>query len=143
MRIKPDIHRPRTAGIDITAMVDVVFLLMVFFLTTLSIDQIVRTQVDLPDLRGEQRDEEPTPGVIINVQRDGSLVVENRPETVESTLLMVAAEVRNRGGAAGVDVLVRADAEAPLRTVNDLARGLIDLNIPDWRLATDPGGAAP
>ncbi|MEM9084106.1 MAG: hypothetical protein AAGB34_10965, partial [Planctomycetota bacterium] len=79
-------------------------------------------------------------GLIINITADGMLVIEREEVSVEEALAMVSVEAFERGTSRAVDVLVRADRSAPLSAVNGVARGLVKLDVPEWRLATDPSG---
>ena len=68
---------------------------------------------------------------------DGRYLVEGNELTVGEVILMVSQEIEKAGGSAlAVDVLVRADRTAPLRHVNALADGLIDMKVRNWRLGT-------
>lgn len=117
-------------------MVDVVFLLIIFFLTTSSLVELTRANVDLPEETGEKENITESPGLIINVTANGRLIVDGEEIPFQRGLAMVAGEVDKAGGSAAVDVLIRADRDAPLRVINDLAEGLMDLDVRGWRLGT-------
>lgn len=121
---------------DITSLVDVVFLLIVFFLTTTSLAEMSRARLDLPEEAGEEQIESETPGLIVNINARGDYLVENEAITLERALGMVRAEVEKAGGPENVDVLVRADRAAPLVHLNELARRLVDMGLTSWRLGT-------
>ncbi|MEC9372838.1 MAG: biopolymer transporter ExbD, partial [Planctomycetota bacterium] len=48
MSFAPDHRGERIPDIDITAMIDVVFLLIIFFMTTAQFVKMTRAEVDLP-----------------------------------------------------------------------------------------------
>ena len=121
---------------DITSLVDVVFLLIVFFLTTSSLVEMSRAVLDLPEEQGEEEVDTATPGLIVNIAADGTYIIENEPVTLARTIEMVRAEVDKAGGPEGVDLLLRADRNAPLVHINDLARRLVDLGLTTWRMGT-------
>lgn len=129
--------------IDLTPMVDVVFLLIVFFLTTSSLVEQSRTAVELAREPGEDLPTPPTPPLLINITAGGSFVVETDEFTLESLLVKVTqeeTESRKRGQT--LEVTVRADRRAPMEPVNRLATALAERGIRSWRLATQiPGGA--
>jgi biopolymer transport protein ExbD len=96
-------------GIDLTPMLDVVFLLLIFFLAATT---FAREEVEL-DLRlPEAKSGQPgTPGrqLVVNVFADGRLSVEGRQVTMEALRQkLVAAKARDREQA----VLVRGDQAA-------------------------------
>ncbi len=127
-----------------TALVDVVFLLIIFFLTTSTLVRQTKTDVDLPEQRGlEQADAEEDPGLlVININADGAFIVDGETMTLDRVLAKVRAEADDEPeGASALDTLLRADANAPSENVNALAAGLIDIGVRSWRLATRPPSA--
>lgn len=135
--------RPRVLGADVTPLVDVVFLLIVFFLTTSSLVEVTRARLDLPEQAGQEQTGSDTPGLVVNVGPDGGLIVESRAVTFEALWRMVGSEIDKAGGPNRVDVMVRADRGADLGALNRVAEGLMDLGLDRWRLATrvPPRGA--
>jgi biopolymer transport protein ExbD len=138
--------RSRVSAPDITAMVDVVFLLIIFFLTTSSLAQMTRAKLELTEARGEDAAQLATPGLVVNITAEGEYLVDNSTVGIERLSQMLRAEVAREGLAANVEVLIRADRNAPLAHVNDVAEQLIDLGVVSWRLATEippPNTAGP
>lgn len=134
--------RSHLPNIDLTAMVDVVFLLIVFFLTTSSLVEQSRTAVELARQEGEELPAPPTPPLLINITAGGSFVVEGEEFTLDSLLVRVAQEetqskIRNQT----LEVTIRADRRAAMQPVNQLATALAERGIKSWRLATQLPGA--
>jgi len=130
--------------VDITAMIDVVFLLIIFFMATAQFARLTRAQVDLPDEAGEPRDEQREPTLIVNLTADGAIVVERQTLTPDRLARMVQAEIARAGGdPAAVELTVRADRSLPASALNEIARTLSAAGLRGVRLATDPtpGGA--
>ncbi len=121
---------------DITSLVDVVFLLIVFFLTTSSLVEMSRARLDLPIEEGEEIVGSETPGLVVNISASGAYIVENEEVTLARVIGMVRAEIEKEGGPEAVDLLLRADKAAPLIHLNALARELVDLGLASWRLGT-------
>lgn len=106
MRLDDDGDDERPFGIDLTPMVDVVFLLLVFFLaaTTLARDE-VELDLRLPEARSGTA-AGPGRQLVVNVFADGRLVVDGRELTLEALRQVLrAAWQRDREQA----VLVRGD----------------------------------
>ena len=61
--------------VELTPMIDVVFLLIIFFLTTAQFAQMTRAEVDLPLEAGEQQDTPEEAGLVINIDRQGRIIV--------------------------------------------------------------------
>jgi biopolymer transport protein ExbD len=121
---------------DITSMIDVVFLLIIFFLTTSSLVQMTRVQLDLPEEEGQAADAEDSSGLVVNIDSDGRIIVDSNEVGIDRLLEMIEVELRRSGSVEALDVLVRADQGASLSVVNDVARGMIERGVLSWRLAT-------
>lgn len=136
MKFIRDDNSERVGLPDITSMIDVVFLLIIFFLTTSSLVQMTRVPLDLPEEKGQSIDENESPGLVINIEADGRIVVDSVEADVARVLSMVGVEIERAGGVDDLDVLLRADRAASLARVNEIAQGMIDLGVKSWRLAT-------
>jgi len=123
---------------DLTPMVDVVFLLIIFFLTTSSLIETTRAEVDLPKEQGEEGARSRPHGVVINITQNGTFIVEQATLSFEELALLLRAELGLNGdGASELDVVIRADRGAPLRHLNRVAEYLSGLGVRSWRLATE------
>lgn len=125
------------AGFDITPMIDVTMLLIIFFMMTSQFAQAVRRPMDVPKERGGEQ---------INTKRDLMLVDVLGPDKYATVgqqmdlaglLERVKSELRRTGGPEGrLEVVVRADRQSPAAELNRLAGGLAGLGVRNWRLAT-------
>jgi biopolymer transport protein ExbD len=136
MNFRSEHTRQRVLPTEIIALVDVVFLLIIFFLTTSSLVEMTRTHVDLPQEPGESEADAASPGLVLNLTADGSFVVENNTLDLERAVQMVAAEVERAGNAEAVDVLLRGDQAASMVHVNALVERLIELGVTRFRIGT-------
>lgn len=134
--------------LDFTSMVDLVFLLVIFFLTTSTFIEKNKSRVDLPDDDTIRRDELRTidrSSLVVNVTRNGTIVVSQEYLSTDALFEKVGAELARLGGdASRLDVLIRADQSAPLVFVNEIATRLIALGVDRWKLGMElsPGAAA-
>lgn len=139
---------------DLTAMIDVVFLLIIFFTFSTVFTKTMAAAVDLPKERGE------TPSgrvsatsIMVDIARDGSMTIPGQgratSETVVNEALAVVAKAAKEGKVADLEITVRADRAAPALFVNRLAGDLARAGIRTWKLSTsgegpsDTGGGAP
>lgn len=78
---RPTIVRPRKLGFNMTPMIDVVFLLIIFFLVSSHLaKQETQMELALPvALSGDKDPLTETPRITINIQEDGSLTFAGRP----------------------------------------------------------------
>ena len=107
MRLEDD--QDKDGGINLMPLVDVVFLLLIFFLaaTTFATEE-VELDLRLPEAKSGEAGKSDQQ-LIINVSVDGTLTMSGRPVTMESLRQkLVAAVARNKEQA----VLVRGDKAA-------------------------------
>ena len=128
-------RRRGVLALDMTPMIDVTFLLLIFFLVTAQMAQRSRGEVRLPVERGETASASDAAGLVVLVRRDGSMMVGDA--TVDAAgVTELARRVVARGGPA--TPVVRADRDAPASSLNGLSRALQAAGMPAFRLATEP-----
>jgi biopolymer transport protein ExbD len=133
-------HRPdRVRGLEITPMIDVVFLLIIFFMTTARFAQDTRAELDLPEERGEQRDESEEAGVIINVAADGTIIVGKREVTIDELDRIVRDEIQRVRGhdPRQLRLTLRADRRLDSARLNRIVTLLREAGVGSARLATE------
>ncbi len=136
MRFDAGANRARILDLDITPMIDVVFLLIIFFMTTAQFARLTRANLDLPKETGEEQRQR-SAGLVINVSADGQYIVEEQAVTLERVLGMVRAELAEAGDAEAIELSIRADRNARAGAVNRLAEELTSMGVRAWRLATE------
>lgn len=132
-----DAGRLRQASFDLTPMIDVVLLLMVFFCLTSQFTEPVGIQMDLPRLRGDPAKSHAAASIMIELEADGSITVEGRQSDLARLRSKLPSEVSAaRQGAGSLDVLIRADRACRTADLDALLRVLADTGIRHWKLAT-------
>lgn len=121
MRVPSNLSRG-SVGFNMTPMIDVVFLLIIFFLVSSHLArQEIQLQLDLPDAGSGRRPEEDpqTRRVVVNVLPDrsagGNLVVGGRVVHEDELAEMIGYESRRSGRA--LEVRIRSDRKVPYRVV--------------------------
>lgn len=129
----------RTMEVEITPMIDVVFLLIIFFMVAAQFARISRAELDLPQEKGEQEQAAEEAGLVINLLADGSIVVAQRTVGIEELLQIVQAEIDRlpSGDPRNVKLLIRADRNNDTAILNDLFNRLQSLGVGAARLATE------
>lgn len=142
------IGRSRTSRhlltLDLTPMIDVVFQLIIFFMFTSHFGQMMRTEINLPREKGDEREVQQQPAMIIDIQADGSCYVESR----ETSLNEIERLARNgiaasKTGGPSFDVLIRPDQTAPASELDRVLTRLSAIGVVDWKIGTivpDGGG---
>ena len=139
MRFATARSRERGVAVDLTPMIDVVFLLIIFFMTTAQVAQLTRTEIDLPQEKGEQRTAPDEAGLVINITGGGEVIVASRTvdwEELESIVRSELGETPDRS-AHQVKLLLRADRNAAAVHLNRVVGMLESLGIGEARLATE------
>lgn len=139
MRFSSRTSRSHGLLLDMTPMIDIVFLLLIFFLTTAQLARNSRADIDLPEERGEQREQIERAGLIVNVLADGSIVEGERTISIEELEIFALSQVvMQESNGQPIRPLVRADRNAPAERLNQVFETLRRAGIRSARLATSP-----
>lgn len=124
--------------IEITPMIDVVFLLIIFFMTTAQFARMTRAEVNLPREQGEQEQEPEEAGIVVNLTADGTIIVAGQTFTLDALDDFIAAELARDTALTGpTKLLIRADRNADSTHLNQLITKLQSRGIDAARLATE------
>lgn len=119
-----------------TPMIDVTFLLIIFFMTVHSVSKANRENIPLPKAKGTQEQTE-TP-LTINIRRDGTIVVSGNKLTLAQVASVVGSEIAKPGmEASRLKVVLRADRSGTSRVVNEVVTLLERLDVRSVRIATE------
>lgn len=118
-----------------TPMIDIVFLLIIFFMTVTQVSEINKEQVELPKQKGSE-DQQPTE-LTINITRDGELKISGNTVDIASLVALVQSELRRLGDSRLLTVVVRTDQRGNSRQTNEVVRTLGELKIEQLRFAVE------
>lgn len=132
-------NRDKMLLVDITPMIDVVFLLIIFFMVAAQFARTTRAELDLPQEPGEQEQQAEEAGLVINVLADGSLIVNEQAVDLEGLVEIVNEEVQtvHQGDAKKVKLLIRSDRNNDTSRLNQILNRLEMLGVGAARLATE------
>lgn len=122
-------------GVDMTPMIDIVFQLLIFFLTTTQLARTAQEFLSLPAESGSPEARVGSGAITVSLLASGAILlgeVEIPADRVASRLRAAAA------GAGGEPALVRADRDAPSASLNLVVRSLREGGASKIRLAVDP-----
>ncbi len=115
MNLRP--NRPEPPDINLTPLIDVVFLLLIFFMVSTTFKEDARIQVQLPEAQGEDVPAEEPRVLEIIIDGTGTFYVNERM-VVDRELATLKKAI---AGAAGEDreipVVIKADAKTPHQAV--------------------------
>lgn len=129
-------EHPDEARFDITAMVDIVLLLIIFFSFTAQFGRTLLAPVDLPREKGAPVPTAASHAVVIDLTSKGDTIVMGKQVDSQWLLQALARDIRTAGGPEKLDVLVRADRRCAASHLNNLAASLTSQGIRNWKLAT-------
>lgn len=130
-------RRPTTRlEINMTPMIDVTFLLLIFFMTVNQVSRSQRERVALPQLAGTQ--DQSQQSLVVNVDAAGQIVVAANPVTLPGLIGIVSTELAKvDDDPSRLTVLLRADRHGTCRTVNEVITALVKLNVNRVRVAVE------
>lgn len=125
-------------GINMTPLIDVVFLLLIFFMVTTTFSNETRLLVNLPEANAEVAESDPEQ-IEILVSRDGSFSINGRALVNSRIETLVQGLKLESGGDYNLPILLIADAQAIHQSVVTAMDGIgqsgfIRLNIATQRL---------
>lgn len=138
-------RKPATeATFDLTPLIDVVLLLIIFFMLSSQFQQSMAKPMDLPREAGERSPATARSAIIVSIERDGAMTLVDGRAVSGDELVRLAKEAetqRRTGGTGGaaseaVELVIRAHRDAPALYVNKLAGLLARNGIRTWKLAT-------
>ena len=131
-------HHGTRLEINMTPMIDVTFLLLIFFMTVNQVTRSQRERVELPRLGGSQEQSKQT--LVVNVDAEGRIKVASRLLSLPQLLSLIGTElVKVEGDPSRLSVTLRADRRGNCRTVNEVILALVRLDITRVRVAVESG----
>jgi biopolymer transport protein ExbD len=110
-------HRRAPADINLTPLIDVVFLLLIFFMVSTTFKDEARLRVQLPEAQGEEIPSEEPEMIRLVIDRTGSFNVDDRAVLDRKTKTLVEVLKERLGERESLPVLIQADAETPHQAV--------------------------
>ncbi|SFR48392.1 biopolymer transport protein ExbD [Marinobacter daqiaonensis] len=135
-------QRSQEVGVDLTPLIDVVFLLLIFFMVSTTFTRESHLNIQLPEARGEAAETEVSE-IDVVVNADGHYIVNDRSLVNNQRKTLEQAIREASGGETGVPFIITADARTPHEFVvraMDVAGelGFTQLSITTERMSDDP-----
>lgn len=116
MNLKP--RRPEEPEINVTSLIDVVLLLVVFFMLSSNFSAEGRLRIRLPQASEKAAERAAGEGLVVTVSASGAYLVNGRELINSSPDTLRAAILKSTAGAArGAPVTIRADGRASHQAV--------------------------
>jgi biopolymer transport protein ExbD len=100
-------------GINLTPLIDVVFLLLIFFMVSTTFTRETRLSVELPEAEGERTNEETPKQIEVLIDKDGgyaingNMLVNRKIDTIMAALEQLSDTDKS------MPIIITADKEAP------------------------------
>ena len=128
-------------SINITPLIDVVFLLLIFFMVTTTFSRETRLLVNLPEAEAREAESQPEQ-IEIMVSRDGSYLINGRAlVNNEMNTLKQGLELVSQGNT-NIPILIIADADATHQAVVTAMDGIGQVGFARLSIATQRPAAA-
>jgi len=139
MNLRP--RRPPPPAIELTPLLDVVFLLLIFFMVSTTFEQDTRIEVQLPEIRGGDTPTANSRVLEIGIDTAGAFSVNGQPVADREPDMLQRAIREVVGDEREIPVVIMAAAETPHRavmTAMDVASRLGLLRIAFAATRSDP-----
>jgi len=133
-------------GFDMTPMIDVTFLLIIFFMLITDLADVSKAKMKLPRAERAEPDDKVVPGrVVLNILRNGDVVVmgQKYDDARLDNLLAMEAKISRAGSTDGFPsraILIRADARTEFENVQHVMAMCMYRQL--WRIAFGTADAA-
>jgi biopolymer transport protein ExbD len=130
-------HSGKRASLEInmTPMIDVVFQLLIFFMTCSQVSEVNNEPLELPQLAGSR--DQSRGDVTVNINAGGEYRVSGELRNLAELISLCGDEIamHHAGDPEQLLVIVRADKHGVCRSVNDLISALTRIGVHKIRLA--------
>ena len=142
MNLRP--YRRPYPDINLTPLIDVVFLLLIFFMVSTTFKDEARLRVQLPQAQGEEVPAEEPRQIRIAIDQGGRFFVDDQAVVDRTTLTLVralnAALAGHPEGSRDLPVLILADANTPHQAVMTAMDAAAEVGLRRIAFAASRGG---
>ncbi len=114
MNLRP--HRRDRPTLDMTPLIDVVFLLLIFFMVSTTFDKQTHLKVDLPEASPQAAADPNADRVTLTIDAAGHFYVNEREVINTDVTTLKRALVKAAGGKLDLPVVITVDRNAPFQT---------------------------
>lgn len=135
MNLRPGHRKEMGVEVNLTPLIDVVFLLLIFFMVSSTFDRHAKLKVQLPQADGqaEQKVDDP---LVLSVDAKGKYYIDDRQLVNEQLDTLKAALQKTVGDRTNVTVLLRADGNASHQSVVRAMDAAAQLGLTKLSIAT-------
>ena len=107
--------------VEMTPMIDIVFLLIIFFMVAAQFAQQAHVSLELPEETGEKDENKAQATLVINILEDGSLVIDNSDGAIAlSEVDLMVGDTIQSNDVDWKNIIIRADENANASSLNEV-----------------------
>ncbi len=114
MNLKPD--RNDELDLNLTPLIDVVFLLLIFFMVSTTFEKTAKLKVDLPEASA-QATQQPEQKILLGIDVKGRYYINDRQLVNTQIKTLKLALIKVAGDNKDIPIILRADAKTPHQAV--------------------------
>ncbi len=115
--------------LQMSSMIDMVFLLIIFFMTASHMNTMKNEDLDIPSATHANIPKERSERWTVNVRVDGTVLSGSQPVTLDELRSMVASRVQVEPD---LKVYLRADKKTPHKTVRQVMNAMAEAGVGDF-----------
>jgi biopolymer transport protein ExbD len=124
--------------LQMSSMIDMVFLLIIFFMTASHMNSVKNEDLDIPQASHANVPKERVDRWTVNVRADGTIHSGSSPVTLDELRTIVSSRVASDPD---VKVYLRADRQTPHKTVRQVMNAMAESGVGDFIFGViSPGG---
>lgn len=116
MDLRPDHRKDEGVEVNLTPLIDVVFLLLIFFMVSSTFDRHAKLKVQLPQAEAQMQQTQDNP-VVLSIDASGKYYIDDRQVINEQLETLKNALRQTVGERTDVTLLLRADGRTPHQSV--------------------------
>ena len=116
MRLSQTLHR-RATSLSLTPVIDVVFLLLLFFMLATTFSRFARIDIDIAGKRSSGQLQDQGPVVLLSVGYDATYAVNGRPVKLEGIAAALQEQIGEKSGRIFVRPATDASSEQVIRAI--------------------------
>lgn len=116
MDLRPGHRKDEGIEVNLTPLIDVVFLLLIFFMVSSTFDRHAKLKVQLPQAEAQMQQAQDNP-VVLSIDASGKYYIDDRQVVNEQLETLKTALRQTVGERTDVTLLLRADGRTPHQSV--------------------------
>lgn len=121
------------AAIDMSPMIDMVFLLLIFFIVASAMVDMDKPTVELPSATAAKVSEDTTGRIQVSIDRTQQIYIGAKPVTMEELRTKLAAEL---AADPNIRIFLRTDQDVPYRMTKKIMNACVEVGTLDLIFAT-------